>query len=739
MFDAYQQLWPRVYDPELPVRVVLIDEASLKKFGQWPWPRSVLATLTKRLAENGAAVVAFDFVMAEPDRLLASELLKWLPPGPGTTALGEQISQLPSGDAAFAEAMAAVPVVMGFIGVSEAGSSPALHSGFAFAGDNPALFVPAFGGAVASLAPLQEKSAGSGALNWVPEYDQVVRRLPLLVRIGEQLYPSFAAETLRIAQGASTFVVKASGANGEEAFGRRSGITAVRIGQFEVPTDANGQVWLRFTKSDPRRNIRASSLFDGDVKRDEIAGRIVLVGLGAAGLADIKTTPLEASTAGVELHAQAIEQILLGSHVRRLDFAKGVELAFLVLAGILLAVVVYYFGALWSGVIGAVMLGGAIAISLAAYKIWGLLFDPAYPIVALTCLYLATTVYRYLQTETERTRVRDTFGRYLTDDVVEALLRSPAGPQMGGEKGKVTMMMTDLRGFTSLSEREEPERVVAMLNCYLEAMIRIIEQYRGTIDEFIGDAIFVLFGAPIRQEDDAQRAVACAVAMQLAMSSVNEQNARNNLPEVEMGIGIHTGHVVVGNIGSAKRMKYGVVGSDVNLTSRIQSFTTGGQILVSAATRQELEGIISTGQELEFKAKGIEHPVKVYEVLGIGAPHNLHLKETTDPLVVLDAVVPLRYSLVEGSHLSSEIFAGAMTKLSAKGAEVQLEASAPVLSNLQMRLIGPDGEDVPGALYAKVVEIVLASGSHAHRVRFTSMSPEIAATIRDHLENAVPT
>lgn len=190
------------------------------------------------------------------------------------------------------------------------------------------------------------------------------------------------------------------------------------------------------------------------------------------------------------------------------------------------------------------------------------------------------------QLELRNRFIRETFGRYLADEVVATLLESPTGVRLGGEKRKITMMMADLRGFTSLSERLAPERVVAILNRYLATMVKIIKQYGGTIDEFIGDAIFVLFGAPIWQEDDAQRAVACAVAMQLAMAEVNDQNGQEDLPEVEMGIGIHTGQVVLGNIGSPERMKYGVVGRHVNLASRIQSYTTGGQILISETTRK---------------------------------------------------------------------------------------------------------------------------------------------------------
>src|SRR6478736_4423578 len=198
------------------------------------------------------------------------------------------------------------------------------------------------------------------------------------------------------------------------------------------------------------------------------------------------------------------------------------------------------------------------------------------------------------QVELRNRFIRETFGRYLTDEVVSTVLESPSGLQMGGEKRKLTMMMTDLRGFTSLSERLPADRVVKLLNRYLAAMVPIIKQYQGTIDEFIGDAIFVLFGAPVWQEDDAERAIACAVAMQLAMDEGNAENRKEDLPQVEMGIGLHTGQVVVGNIGSSERTKYGVVGSHVNLTSRIQACTTGGQILVSETTRQELGRILKT-------------------------------------------------------------------------------------------------------------------------------------------------
>jgi PAS domain S-box-containing protein len=321
--------------------------------------------------------------------------------------------------------------------------------------------------------------------------------------------------------------------------------------------------------------------------------------------------------------------------------------------------------------------------------------------------------------------IRETFGRYLTDDVVATVLETPMGLQVGGEKRKVTMMMTDLRGFTSLSERLSPERVVAILNRYLAAMVTVIKRYQGTIDEFIGDAIFVLFGAPVWQEDDAQRAVACAVAMQLAMEEVNERNRKEDLPEVEMGIGIHTGQVVLGNIGSPDRMKYGVVGRHVNLTSRIQSYTTGGQILVSETTRREVGPTLKIGKQMAIKAKGIEHPVTVCEVLGIGGRHRLFLSESAEALAPLAVEVAFAYAIVEGSHLSGETLKGRITKLSRKQAEARLEQPAPPLANLKMRVFDSQGNELPGALYAKVLEP--APGSADTPIHFTSVSPEIEA------------
>jgi adenylate cyclase len=329
------------------------------------------------------------------------------------------------------------------------------------------------------------------------------------------------------------------------------------------------------------------------------------------------------------------------------------------------------------------------------------------------------------QLELRNRFIRTTFGRYLTDEVVTSLLDSPEGLRLGGEKRQVTILMSDLRGFTSLSGRLGAEQVVAILNRYLGTMVDIIMEYQGTIDDFIGDAIFVIFGAPLRMDDHAQRAVACAVAMQLAMATVNAQNRAESLPEVEMGVGVNTGEVVVGNIGSHKRAKYSLVGAHVNLTARIESYTVGGQILISDATRRAVGSDVTVAAQIALEAKGIEQPITLYDVRGIGGEYNLFLPEREASFLPLHEEIPLWYTVLEGKHVGGAVRTGAFVQLSVKGGEVRSEHPVSALSDIKIRLIGATGEEIAGDLYGKVV------GKPTDRrasfaVRFTSIAPEVA-------------
>jgi adenylate cyclase len=331
--------------------------------------------------------------------------------------------------------------------------------------------------------------------------------------------------------------------------------------------------------------------------------------------------------------------------------------------------------------------------------------------------------------------IRQVFGRYLSNEVVTMLIKDATNEKLklGGERRKVTILTSDLRGFTAISERMSPEEVIQILNIYLEYMADIIAEYQGTIDEFMGDGILVLFGAPINREDDAARAVACACAMQLKMGAVNECMMHMGFPALEMGIGINTGDVVVGNIGSEKRTKYGIVGSQVNLTYRIESYTIGGQILISETTLQEVKSLVKIAGHNQITLKGVEHPISIYDIWGIGGFYNLFLPKEQEQFYPLPAEIPIQYKIVEGKSVGKTIFKGSLIELSAKGAKVKINreevgAKPKPNSNLQLNFISPTSPNpVSENTYAKVVE--RAANKDNFYIIFTAKPPEVAARI----------
>jgi adenylate cyclase len=320
--------------------------------------------------------------------------------------------------------------------------------------------------------------------------------------------------------------------------------------------------------------------------------------------------------------------------------------------------------------------------------------------------------------------IRRTFGRYLSDDIVDSILERPDGLKIGGEKRQATILMSDLRGFTSLSEGLPAEDVVAMVNIYLETMTDIILKYQGTIDEFIGDGILVIFGAPFQRLDDACRAVACAVEMQLAMTSVNDCNRQAGYPEVALGIGINTGPMVVGNIGSKKRMKYGVVGSNVNLTARIESYTVGGQIYISENTLNASGDIVRVDNAMQVSPKGVKEPLTIYEVGGIAGDFQLFLPPKPEvDWIKLTQPLSLQFTLLEGKHVGKVKYQAAIIRLAPKMAEIKAETLPPRLANLRLSLYDRHDQLITDNLYGKVLTH-LADPPGIFQVNFTAIPPE---------------
>jgi class 3 adenylate cyclase len=322
--------------------------------------------------------------------------------------------------------------------------------------------------------------------------------------------------------------------------------------------------------------------------------------------------------------------------------------------------------------------------------------------------------------------LRRMFGRYLSPEVMNTLIENPASLELGGEKRRVTLMMTDLRGFTAMSERLAPEQVVALLNGYFEVMMEIIVKYQGTINEIIGDALLVFFGAPQDVPDRAQQAVACAIEMQNAMARVNERNRAAGLPELQMGIGLNDAEVVVGNIGTTQRSKYAAVGSGVNMTSRIESYTVGGQILVSESVRQAAGEVLRIDGQRDVLPKGSESAVRIYEVGGIGGHFNLALEESAPAFVRLAKPIPLRYAVLEGKVAARADGEGYVPRLASHCVELAVDAALEPMANLKMNLVSAGEALAARDFYGKVIRAPAGNGAPAV-VRLTSVPPEVDA------------
>ena len=487
--------------------------------------------------------------------------------------------------------------------------------------------------------------------------------------------------------------------------------------------------------------------------------KVVIIGAVSESANDSFYTPysstllsLPEEMAGVEIHANLTSQIISAAMEGRPITKSWPEIAewgWVLLWSTVGSLLVWQFrhtshtgSKLWqkSTIVAASIAALAAATYAPFLAGWWLPVVPPFLAMAGS----ATAMMAYLARSASD--IRRTFGRYLSDEIVTTLLENPEGQKLGGDRKKITILTSDLRGFTATSERLLPETVIKVLNFYLGCMADVITRHNGTIDEFMGDGILVLFGAPIGRDDDAKRAVACAVDMQLAMAAVNQKMKEWDLAALEMGIGIHTGEVVVGNIGSEKRTKYGIVGAPVNLTYRIESFTTGGQILISKDTLAAAAPLPKIKGKQVVKPKGVAEPITIFEVDGVGAPYHLMLQSEQARFVALTLPIKARFSLLDGKHIGETMEKGYLIELSQKGALLRLvdasEASLSPLNNLKLNLVldvsisrRSKGDIYSEDAYAKVIERTQTAG--VFRIHFTAKPPAVAARLNEIYEAAV--
>jgi adenylate cyclase len=615
-FDTFQRLEPRVKAAR-PVTIVDIDEKSLAKFGQWPWPRTRIADMVANLTRLGAAAIAFDIMFAEPDRLnpdAAADTFRNL-----DEATREKLRALPSNDQVFADTMRRSRVVLGETGIpavlSELDNSLPV-TGLAMLGEDPQRFMFQFPGLLRNTPVLEKAAGGRGLLTINPERDGIVRRVPMIMRAQGATMPSLSFEMLRVVTGTDTIFIRTDVA----------GIKSLGVKGFQIPTDLNGQLWVHFARRDPSIYVSAVDVLEGSVPPDKIKGKLVLVGTSAAGLNDLKTTPVDPAMPGVEIHAQVLESALTRAVLAQPYYGPAVESLAALVLGLLVIAFAPGFGPVTLVAVGALFASLLIGTSWYFYAHDRLLIDFTYPLLSTTAIYLTLIFSSFVREQAQRRQIRSAFGQYLSPALVEQLAQSPEKLVLGGEEREMTIMFSDVRGFTTISEsyKHDPQGLTALMNRFLTPLTNAILARKGTIDKYMGDAIMAFWNAPL---DDGQHQLnACEAAVDM-LERIDELNKARELEAehgghayipLNVGVGLNTGTCVVGNMGSDLRFDYSVLGDSVNLASRLegQSKEYGFPIIVGSKTALAVKEKFAI-LELDFiMVKGKKEPEVIYAIAG---------------------------------------------------------------------------------------------------------------------------
>jgi adenylate cyclase len=613
------------------VVIVAIDEASLREVGRWPWSRAVLAELVARLDQAGAAAIAFDIILNEPEvsseqHALARIAARLKSLGVGRTVEREieAVAREADPDRQFAGEIRKAGRVILPVQVTLMPDAPrepparvgqpmksALGSFKNYA--ERGLFAPPSAQAEGfPIPPLLDAAAGVGHVHMVADVDGSTRWEALVIESRGHYYPSLALETVRIAAGLDPFSLRVE-------FGH-----TVQLGEVSIPIDARARVLVDYA-GPPRtfRHFTAADLLRGKVPAERLRDRIVFVGATAEGTYDLRVTPFSGVFPGVEKHANVAANILDRRFIIRPAWVELVEAAGIVIFPILLAWILPRLRPVTS-------LGAALAIWLAFYGGTHLVFRRGlwlpviYPSLALALTWVVVTVYRFLTEERQRLFTKRAFQQYVSPEVVERIVEDPAALQFGGEVRELTVLFSDIRDFTTFTEKHDPQEVVQMLREYLTRMTDQVLKQQGTLDKYIGDAVMAIFGAPIALPDHAERACRAALAMAAELERLQAKWVAEGKEPFRIGIGINTGKMVVGNLGSEQLFDYTVIGDEVNLGARLESlnkeYKTGKCIILSEGTYEAAREAIEVRRLGEVTVKGKTRPVVVYELLGLTTP-----------------------------------------------------------------------------------------------------------------------
>ncbi|KJC43212.1 adenylate/guanylate cyclase domain-containing protein [Bradyrhizobium sp. LTSP857] len=617
-FDMFQLIDPRDKKGVRPVTIVDIDDKSLAKFGQWPWSRTRIADMIINLTNNGAVAIGFDVVFSEADRLnpdLVANQMRYL-----DDATRTKLRELPSNDQILSEAIKRSRVVLGETGLPEVGSE--LDKTLPFTGvatvgeENAEKFLFEFPGLLRNVPVIEKVAAGRGLFSIKTERDGFIRRVPMIMRAQGNIMPSLSLEILRVITGTPTLLVRTD----------KTGVRAIRIKGVEIPTDKNGQLWVHYARRDPSIYVSAADVLDNTVPPAKLAGKLVLIGTSAAGLNDLKTTPVSSTMPGVEIHAQVLESVLSGAVISQPNYALGVELLAALIIGILVIIFTPNLGPVRLVIAGAMFAAILIGTSWFFYWKYRYLIDFTYPLLSTTAIYLTFIFSSFVREQRQRKEIRGIFAQYMSPVLVEQMAQSPEKVVLGGEEREMTIMFSDVRGFTTISEsyKHDPQGLIALMNRFLTPLTDVIIEEKGYVDKYMGDAIMAFWNAPL--DDKAHEVNACEAAIQMlekidVVNKDREQEAADGghvyIP-LNVGIGLNTGIGVVGNMGSDLKKNYSVLGDSVNLASRLEGQTKeyGFPIIVGSRTALAAKDKFAI-LELDFiMVKGKTEPEVIYAIAG---------------------------------------------------------------------------------------------------------------------------
>ena len=601
------------------VAIVDIDEASLQALGQWPWPRVIVAELTRHLQATGARVIVFDILFAEADRTSPAQIRQlWGQVAGKELDLGPAVQALPDFDADFAGALSGGPCVLGcYLRPSDApageeagAADPAYRGRFFEKGSPDRSFLPQADGAIFSREPFCKAAAGTAFFNTTRDYDQIIRRTPTVWALGpNRLYPSLAIEAVRVYFGLPRFAVFYDEATG--------GVKKIGLRDVMAPTDINGSAVLNY-RSGRFPRVSAIDVIEDRADAAVLKDRIVFVGTSAAGLNDLVATPLAKEFPGVEVHATAADNILAGDLLIEPPWFFLVNLAGIVLIGLLVLLVTGRARAWISLLFVAGVVVAVVGFSYHALVARCWVISPAEMVQSAALTYTFVTVVRFWQEERARRRVRTMFSTMVSDDVLRFMEVHPQSFSLSGERREVTVLFTDLRNFTTLAEGMEPAQLSALMNEYFTPMTDLVLARRGFVNKFNGDSIMAVWGAPLDVPDHALQACLCALEMQAKLAAMRAALQAKYGAELVMRVGVNSGVVTAGNMGSERRFEYTVLGDVVNQASRFESENKhyGTSILIGEPTQVAAGDALETRYVDATLVKGKTHPVRIYELLG---------------------------------------------------------------------------------------------------------------------------